>query len=193
MRKARGAVCAAAAKLKDPRARARIPRRKVFISSLHERPAADVEILAHGHVHEAAQVAQRARDVALALHVLREYPHDAHAGGTIGLKDHAPSLAQGLFRLEPRPGNARIIGVRGQAATGAAWALPTFARGQSLPPSSWTTSRRHFATLESKPSLSEEAGRSRICIDAGRKKSRGTRRGIATFTSEGYQDVHTLR
>src|SRR5207245_57441 len=173
MRKARGALCAAAAKLKDPRARARSPRRKVFISSLHERPPADVEILAHGHVHEAARAAQRARDVALALHllgedevsrqaqgamavarleledargeenqlapgsivkildvafggfaeknrvapegprrgsfalghrhladfdrrvsrVLREYPHDAHSGGTIGLKDHAPSLA----------------------------------------------------------------------------------------------------
>src|SRR5205823_13257661 len=57
----------------------------------------------------------------------------------------------------------------------------------------WTTYRRQFATLESKPSLSEEAGRSRICIHAGRKKSRGTRRGIATFTSEGYQDVHTVR
>src|SRR5881628_1982278 len=199
MRKARGAVCADAAKLKDPRARARSAARKVFISSLHERPAADVEILAHGHVHEPARAAQRPRDVALALHVLgedevsrqaqgamavarleledargeenqltprsivkildmafgglaeknrvaaegfrrgpfalghrhladfdrrvsrvlREYPHDAHTGGTIGLKDHAPSLAQGLFRREPRPGKARIIGVRGQLATGA--------------------------------------------------------------------------
>src|SRR5258708_37724728 len=80
--------------------------------------------------------------------------------------------------------------------------------GKGLPPSLWTTSRKHFATLESKPSLSEEAGRNRICIHAGRKKSRGTRRGIATFTSEGiprcaycaikdfrtvYQDVHTVR
>src|SRR5437879_13077790 len=61
MRKARGALCAAAAKLKDPRARARSPRRKVFISSLHERPPADVEILAHGHVHEAARAGWGAR------------------------------------------------------------------------------------------------------------------------------------
>src|SRR5439155_8134338 len=184
MRKARGAVCADAAKLKDARARARSAARKVFISSLHEPPAAAVEILAHGQMHEAAQAAKRARNVALAPHVLgedqvsrqaqgamavarleledarseenqlaprsvvkildvafgglaeknrvapegfrrgpfalghrhladfdrrvsrvlREYPHDAHAGGTIGLKDHAPSLAQGLFRREPRPG-----------------------------------------------------------------------------------------
>src|SRR6266699_5577597 len=66
--------------------------------------------------------------------------------------------------------------------------------GKGLPPSLGTTSRNHFATLESKPSLSEEAGWSRICIHAGRTmKSRGTRRGIATFTLEGYQDVHTLR
>src|SRR6266699_3008550 len=57
--------------------------------------------------------------------------------------------------------------------------------GKGLPPSLWTTSRKQFATLELKPSLSEEAGRSRICIHAGRKKSRGTRRGIATFTFGG--------
>src|SRR5204863_9633819 len=41
----------------------------------------------------------------------------------------------------------------------------------------WTTYRRQFATLESKPSLSEESGRSLICIHAGRKKSRGAPRG----------------
>src|SRR5437867_2042668 len=275
MRKARGAVCADAAKARSPRARARSAARKVFISSLHERPAADVEILAHGHVHEPARAAQRPRDVALALHVLgedevsgqaqgamavarleledargeenqltprsivkipdmafgglaeknrvaaegfrrgpfalghrhladfdrrvsrvlREYPHDAHTGGTIGLKDHAPSLAQGLFRREPRPGKARIIGVRGQLATGPGVVLAHLARvGKGLPPFLWTTSRKHFATLESKPSLSEEAGRNRICIHAGRTmKSRGTRRGIATLTSEGNQDVHTVR
>src|SRR5436309_880207 len=85
MRKARGALCAAAAKLKDPRARARSPRRKVFISSLHERPAADVEILAHGHVHEAAQVAQRARDVALAVHVLGEDEVSRQAQGAMAV------------------------------------------------------------------------------------------------------------
>src|SRR6266699_1556293 len=85
MRKARGALCAAAAKLKDPRARARSPRRKVFISSLHERPAADVEILAHGHVHEAAQVAQRARDVAPAPHVLGEDEVSRQAQGAVAV------------------------------------------------------------------------------------------------------------
>src|SRR5256885_4218035 len=41
----------------------------------------------------------------------------------------------------------------------------------------WTTSRRQFATLESKPSLPEEAGGSLICIHAGRTmKSRGVPR-----------------
>src|SRR5207244_9297661 len=62
-----------------------------------------------------------------------------------------------------------------------------FARvGKGLPPSLWTTSRKHFATLDSKPNLSEDAGRNRICIHAGSTmKSRGTRRGFATFTSEG--------
>src|SRR5882672_8311761 len=72
MRKARDAVCADAAKARSPRARARSPERKVFISSLHQRPAADVEILGHGHVNEAAHVTQRARDVAPAPHVLGE-------------------------------------------------------------------------------------------------------------------------
>src|SRR2546427_290689 len=72
MRRARGAVCAAAAKLANPSARPRSTPRKVFTSSLHEGPVADVEILAHGHVHEPAYVAQRARDVALALQVLGE-------------------------------------------------------------------------------------------------------------------------
>src|SRR6266568_4915714 len=72
MRKGRDAVCADAARLNNPNAKARIPWRVRFISSLHERPAADVEILGHGHVNEAARVAQRTRDVALAVHVLGE-------------------------------------------------------------------------------------------------------------------------
>src|SRR6266568_1909049 len=72
MRKGRCAVCADAARLKHPRARARSIWRTRFISSLHVRPAADVEILGHRHVHEAARVAQRPGDVALALHVLGE-------------------------------------------------------------------------------------------------------------------------
>src|SRR5436190_15540028 len=72
MRKARGAICADAAKLRDSSASATSTRAKVLISSLKERPAADVEILGHGHVNEAARVAQRARDVALAPHVLGE-------------------------------------------------------------------------------------------------------------------------
>src|SRR5258708_38364681 len=72
MRKGRDAVCAGAAKLEHPRTRARSSLHMRFISSLHERPAADVEILGHGHVNEAARVAQRARDVALAPHVLGE-------------------------------------------------------------------------------------------------------------------------
>src|SRR5207245_645149 len=79
------ALFAAAAKLKDPRARSRSPRRKVFISSLHERPPADVEILAHGHVHEAARAAQRARDVALALHVLGEDEVSRQAQGAMAV------------------------------------------------------------------------------------------------------------
>src|SRR5258708_32753089 len=70
MRKGRDAVCAGAAKLEHPRTRARSSWHMRFISSLHERPAADVEIFGHGHVDEAARVAQRPRDVALALHVL---------------------------------------------------------------------------------------------------------------------------
>src|SRR5882762_4554993 len=89
MRRARDAVCADAAKLKDPSARTRSPGRNAFISSLDERPAADVEILAHGHVHEAAHVAKRPRDVALALYVLG--------------KDEVPRQAQGAMpvaRLE---------------------------------------------------------------------------------------------
>src|SRR5882762_1729029 len=85
MRKARGAVCADAAQTRSPRARARSPLRKVFISGLRERPAADVEILAHGHVHEAAHVAQRPRDVALALYVLG--------------KDEIPRQAQGAMAV----------------------------------------------------------------------------------------------
>src|SRR2546428_5725099 len=72
MRKGREAVCADAARLNNPNAKARIPWRMRFISSLHERPAADIEILGHGHVHETARVAQRARDVALAAHILGE-------------------------------------------------------------------------------------------------------------------------
>src|SRR6266705_6657722 len=72
MRKGRCAVCADAARLKHPRARARSIWRTRFISSLHERPAADVEILGHGHVHEAARVAQRPGDVALTAQVLGE-------------------------------------------------------------------------------------------------------------------------
>src|SRR5258708_38467132 len=55
--------------------------------------------------------------------------------------------------------------------------------GKGLPPSLWTTSRKHFATLESKPSLSEEAGRKRIRIHPGRTLTlRGTSPRIATFT-----------
>src|SRR5882672_10379610 len=85
MRKARDAVCADAAKARSPRARARSPERKVFISSLHQRPAADVEILAHGHVHEAAHVAQRPRDVAPALHVLGEDEVSRQAQGAMAV------------------------------------------------------------------------------------------------------------
>src|SRR2546425_9162124 len=85
MRKARGAVCADAAQTRSPRARARSPLRKVFISGLRERPAADVEILAHGHVHEAAHVAQRPRDVALALHVLGEDEVSRQAQGAVAV------------------------------------------------------------------------------------------------------------
>src|SRR5260221_12736282 len=85
MRKGRDAVCADAAKARSPRARARSPERKVFISSLHQRPAADVEILAHGHVHEAAHVAQRPRDVAPALQVLGEDEVSRQAQGAMAV------------------------------------------------------------------------------------------------------------
>src|SRR6267143_6881259 len=83
MRKARGAVCADAALLRSPRARS--PLRRVFISSLRERPAADVEILAHGYVHEAAHVAQRPRDVALAPLVLGEDEVSRQAQGAVAV------------------------------------------------------------------------------------------------------------
>src|SRR3979490_1716191 len=83
MRKARDAVCADAAKLRSPRARS--PVRKVFTSSLHERPAADVEILAHGDVHEAAHVAKRPRDMALAPHVLGEDEVSRQAQGALAV------------------------------------------------------------------------------------------------------------
>src|SRR5882762_3822745 len=243
MRKARGAVCADAAKARSPRPRARSPLRKVFISSLRERPAADIEILGHGHVNEAAHAAKRPRDVALALHVLGEdeVPRQAQRamavarleledargeenqlapgsvvkildvafGGLAEKNGFAPEgLRHGSFGLRHRhladldrrfprvrgeyPDDAHARDYRGSGLSRSpgqarAGSLPTFARvGKGLPPSLWTTSRKHFATLESKPSLSEEAGRSRICIHAGRTmKSRGTRRGIATFTSEG--------
>src|SRR5437867_3702531 len=249
MRKAREAVCADAAKLGSPSARARSTGRKVFISSFHERPAADVEILAHGHVHEAAHVAKRARDVALAPHVLGEDEVSRQAQGAVavarleledargeenqlapgsvvkildvafgGLAEKNRVASEGfrrgpfgpihrhladLDRRFPRvpgeyPDDAHARDYRGSGPSRSRRGVGGFpahlARvGKGLPPSLGTTSRNHFATLESKPSLSEEAGRSRICIHAGRKKSRGTRRGIATFTSEGYQDVHTLR
>src|SRR6266571_932740 len=85
MRKARDAVCAAAAKLKDPSARARRTGRKIFISSVHEGPVADVEILAHGHVHEAAHAAKRPRDVALAPHVLGEDEVSRQAQGAMAV------------------------------------------------------------------------------------------------------------
>src|SRR5260221_971652 len=72
MRIGRDAFCADATRLRSPRARARSPARMRFTSSLRERPAADVEILGHRHVHEPAHVAKRPRDVALAPHVLGE-------------------------------------------------------------------------------------------------------------------------
>src|SRR6267378_7544158 len=84
MRKARGAVCADAAKLANPSARASSGS-KVFISGFHEGPVADVEILAHGDVHEPAHVAQRARDVALALHVLGEDEVSRQAQGAVAV------------------------------------------------------------------------------------------------------------
>src|SRR5258708_2753280 len=85
MRKARGAVCADAVKARSPRARARTARRKLFILRLYERPAADVEIPVHGHVNEAAHVAQRAGDVALALHVLGEDKVSRQAQGAVAV------------------------------------------------------------------------------------------------------------
>src|SRR5882762_1120137 len=85
MRKARGAVCADAAQTRSPRARARSPLRKVFISGLQEGPGADVEILAHGHVHETAHVAQRPRDMALAPHVLGEDEVSRQAQGAVAV------------------------------------------------------------------------------------------------------------
>src|SRR5216117_567821 len=233
MRKARGAVCADAPKLEDPRARARSAARRVFISSLHERPAADVEILAHGHVHEAARAAQRARDVALAPHVLGEDEvsgqaqcamavarlelEDARgeenqlAPGSVvkildvafgGLAEKNRVAAEGfrhgsfgpghrhladLDRRFPRvpgeyPDEAHARDYRGSGPSRSRRGVGGFpahlARvGKGLPPSLGTTSRNHFATLESKPSLSEEAGRSRICIHAGRTmKCRGAPR-----------------
>src|SRR5258706_7190598 len=57
------------------------------MSRLHERPAADVEIPGHGDVHEAAHVAKRARDVALAGQVLGE-------NEVAGPADTAPPFAR---------------------------------------------------------------------------------------------------
>src|SRR5882762_5306463 len=85
MRKARDAVCADAAKARSASARARSTPRKVFTSSLHEGPVADVEILAHSHVHEAAHVAQRARDVARAPYVLGEDEVSRQAQGAVAV------------------------------------------------------------------------------------------------------------
>src|SRR5882757_8791268 len=47
--------------------------------SVDQRPAADVEIRGHAQVHEAARVAQRPGDVALALRVLGEDQVSRHA------------------------------------------------------------------------------------------------------------------
>src|SRR6267378_4088301 len=245
MRKARGAVCAAAAKLWSPSARARSTARKVFTSSLHEGPGADVEILAHGYVHEAAHVAQRPRDMAPAPHVLGEDEVSRQAKSAVavarleledargeenqlaprsvvkildvafgGLAEENRVASEGfrrgpfgpghrhladLDRRFPRfpgeyPDDAHARDYRGSGLSrspGKAWAgsLPTFARvGKGLPLSLWTTSRKHFATLESKPSLSEEAGRIKpggVFPASKHLKPRGTRRGIATVTSEG--------
>src|SRR5712675_95653 len=49
--------------------------------SIDQRPAADVEIRGHAQVHEAARVAQRPGDVALALRVLGEDQVSRHAQG----------------------------------------------------------------------------------------------------------------
>src|ERR1700675_1134418 len=87
MRNGRDAVCAAAAALASATAKASSDLGMRFISGLHERPAADVEIVGHGHVHETAHVAQRARDVAPAFHVLGEDQVSRPA-------DEAPALAR---------------------------------------------------------------------------------------------------
>src|SRR5882757_3613759 len=49
--------------------------------SVDQRPAADIEIRGHAQVHEATRVAQRPRDVALALRVLGEDQVSRHAQG----------------------------------------------------------------------------------------------------------------
>src|SRR5258707_4155599 len=49
--------------------------------SVDQEPAADVEIRGHAQVHEAARVAQRPGDVALALRVLGEDQVSRHAQG----------------------------------------------------------------------------------------------------------------
>src|SRR3954464_13342556 len=56
----------------ETRASARAAMKRMRVLSLDERPGRDVEVLGHRHVHEAADVAQRARDVALAAGVLGE-------------------------------------------------------------------------------------------------------------------------
>src|SRR5882762_10135347 len=116
MRKARGAVCADAAKARSASARARSTPRKVFTSSLHEGPVADVEILAHSHVHEAAHVAQRARDVARAPYVLGEDEVSRQAQGAVAvarleLEDprcQENQLAPGILELEASDGHRTL-------------------------------------------------------------------------------------
>jgi len=73
---------------------------QVFISSVRRAASADVEILAHGYVHEAAHVAQRPRDVALALHVLGKMRSPAGTG------------CDGVARLELEDAEVRKISWR---------------------------------------------------------------------------------
>src|SRR5712671_7898426 len=111
--------------------------------SIDQRPAADVEIRGHAQVHEAARVAQRPGDVALALRVLGEDQVSRHAQG---------AMAVARFELEDPGGEENQLAPRsvvkildvalGRLAKKHRVAPEGFRRGPARP------AHRHLADLD---------------------------------------------